>query len=302
MFGRDCPYRKENMLKKIGMVLVGATLVVAHCLIGGMAFAQLQDDGQPCPPECVTDSMEIVTWYPSPYNEYEELRLYPISESNSPNGECGQDNRGLMYYDKDDDKVYICKGAIEGWKELGGSGNLPQSTTSSSFCDSNNLGKLIYDTSRNRPYVCALNGSSYVWKPLDSDYDEDGVTDAVDANDNDINDATALEANVETGKTFYARGGSRKTGTFVDDNIKGVCAYNYYSSYTQCSCPVFGWCNIYSNQYVSGEAYLNSACGGNLRHRDYQLCACNSPYNLVQVGVLGTGNGWNYILFECRKN
>ena len=85
-----------------------------------MAFAQLQDDGQPCPPECVTDSMEIVTWYPSPYNEYEELRLYPISESNSPNGECGQDNRGLMYYDKDDDKVYICKGAIGGgrnWEE-----------------------------------------------------------------------------------------------------------------------------------------------------------------------------------------
>jgi len=32
--------------------------------LAGMAFAQLQDDGQPCPPECVTDSMEIVTWYP----------------------------------------------------------------------------------------------------------------------------------------------------------------------------------------------------------------------------------------------
>ena len=40
----------------------------------GLAFAQLQDDGQPCPPECVTDSMEIITYYPSPYGYYEELR------------------------------------------------------------------------------------------------------------------------------------------------------------------------------------------------------------------------------------
>ena len=50
------------MLKKTGMVIVGATFVVVHCLIGGAAFAQLQENGQPCPPECVTDSMEIVTW------------------------------------------------------------------------------------------------------------------------------------------------------------------------------------------------------------------------------------------------
>ncbi len=222
------------MVKKIGIILFFVAVVGArHAvplqglpLLYDTAFAANQDDGTPCPPECVTDSMEIVTWYPSPYNEYEELRLYPISESNSPNGECGQDNRGLMYYDKDDDKVYICKGAIEGWKELGGSGNLPQSTTSSSFCDSNNLGKLIYDTSRNRPYVCALNGSSYVWKPLDSDYDQDGVTDAVDYNDNDANDATATEVDVAQGKTFYSGGiqpKNRKTGTL--NAIKGVFAH-----------------------------------------------------------------------------
>ncbi len=213
------PGRRRTMFKKIGIVLflvlaaqyAGRPQGAAPTGLSGTAFAQQTE----CPPECVTDSMEIVTWYPSPYNEYEELRLYPISESNSPNGECGQDNRGLMYYDKEDDKVYICKGATEGWKELGGGGKLSQSTTSSSSCDSNNLGKLIYDTNQNRPYVCALNGSSYVWKPLDSDYDRDGVTDAVDANDNDFNDATAVEANVETGKTFYARGGSRRIGTLT---------------------------------------------------------------------------------------
>ena len=46
------------MVKRIGMVIVGATLVVAHCLLGGAAFADTQtQDGQPCPPECVTDTL-----------------------------------------------------------------------------------------------------------------------------------------------------------------------------------------------------------------------------------------------------
>ena len=35
-----CPYGKENMVNKIGIVIVGATLVVAHCLIGGLAFCR----------------------------------------------------------------------------------------------------------------------------------------------------------------------------------------------------------------------------------------------------------------------
>jgi len=67
------------------LLMVGATFACLPVgrwlsLLSGLssaAFAQLQDDGQPCPPECVTDTMEIVTWYPSPYSEYEKLRLYP---------------------------------------------------------------------------------------------------------------------------------------------------------------------------------------------------------------------------------
>ena len=81
------------------------------------AYAQQTE----CPPECVTDSMEIVTWYPSPYNEYEELRLYPISDSNS---QCNSDTRGLMYYDSDEDKVKLCKGpaALNNWQDLSEAG------------------------------------------------------------------------------------------------------------------------------------------------------------------------------------
>ena len=91
------------------------------CMFFSPAFAATQENGQPCPPECVTDSMEIVTWYPSPYNEYEELRLYPISDSNS---QCNSDTRGLMYYDSDEDKVKLCKGpaGLNNFQELGGAG------------------------------------------------------------------------------------------------------------------------------------------------------------------------------------
>ena len=68
------------MVRKIGIVLVLAWILsvgTEQCSVPtgllGVAFAQLQEDGQPCPPECVTDTLEIMTWYPSPWNSYEEL-------------------------------------------------------------------------------------------------------------------------------------------------------------------------------------------------------------------------------------
>ena len=94
------------MVKRIGMVIVGATLVVAHCLIGGAAFAQLQDDGQPCPPECVTDSVGDTdgvriqgeaTLPPSG-----TLTFNPESYASVAAGTNLYE--GTMYYDKDDHK------------------------------------------------------------------------------------------------------------------------------------------------------------------------------------------------------
>ena len=68
------------------------------------AFAQQQTE---CPPECVTDTMEIVTWYPSPYSEYEELRLYP--KRNDEESQCNSsDQLGLIYYNKDDQALKVC--------------------------------------------------------------------------------------------------------------------------------------------------------------------------------------------------
>ena len=113
-----------------------------------LAFAQMQDDGQPCPPECVTDSMEIVTWYPSPWNAYDELRSNRIvvgggdEELNPPpphkgvitflplnydpvTDSAGTVSKGSLYYYESFDgnegkKFRYYDGSI--WKDLGGGG------------------------------------------------------------------------------------------------------------------------------------------------------------------------------------
>src|SRR3989338_1644972 len=108
------------MLKKIVFALALVAAALGAAILSGPALA---DEPPPCPPECVTDSMEIVTWYPSPYSEYEELRLYPTTRDANY---CDNDKIGLMYYDDagtpsfaDDDKIRVCKGTSLGWQELG---------------------------------------------------------------------------------------------------------------------------------------------------------------------------------------
>ena len=98
------------MVKRIGAILF--FVVAAHCAattgMPGLAFADTRtQDGQPCPPECVSDSMEIVTWYPSPYNEYEELRLYP--KRSAEESQCNSfEQLGLMYYNQDEQALKVC--------------------------------------------------------------------------------------------------------------------------------------------------------------------------------------------------
>ena len=116
------------MVKKIAIILLlilaaqyaGRPQGAAPTGLPGEAFAQQTE----CPPECVTDSMEIVTWYPSPYSEYEELRLYPTQRDDNY---CDDNKIGLMYYDDggtpsfaDNDKIKVCKGTLLGWEALGG--------------------------------------------------------------------------------------------------------------------------------------------------------------------------------------
>jgi hypothetical protein len=64
------------------------------------------------------ESLTITTYYPSPYGVYKQLRLHPSNDIESD--DCDDNNEGAMYYDSDDETVYVCKGEEEGWVALGG--------------------------------------------------------------------------------------------------------------------------------------------------------------------------------------
>jgi hypothetical protein len=101
-------------------------------------------------------------------------------------------------------------------------------TSTRPACSDTIVGTFIFDTEKKKPFVC--DGS--VWKPLDSDYDEDGIVDWNDKDDNNpqskhdnltsdnikkgvevfgvtgsyTDDANAIASDVKAGKTFYANG------------------------------------------------------------------------------------------------
>lgn len=52
------------------------------------------------------ESITVTTYYPSPYGVYSEMRLYPKPESQAT--ACGQDQEGLMFYDKDRHALKVC--------------------------------------------------------------------------------------------------------------------------------------------------------------------------------------------------
>lgn len=69
-----------------------------------------------------TETIIIETYYPAPYGVYDELStntiiLNPQADKGTP---CTKE--GAMYYNEGDNKVYVCKGDIDGWKEIGGGG------------------------------------------------------------------------------------------------------------------------------------------------------------------------------------
>ncbi len=80
-----------------------------------------------------------------------------------------------------------------------------------------NKGAFIFDTTIGKPYVS--NGT--VWNLFDSDFDGDGITDAIDVDDNNAADATAVAADVLSGRTFYAGGAGRTGSVPAGANVSG---------------------------------------------------------------------------------
>ena len=120
-------------------------------------------------------------------------------------------------------------------------------------CGTNVLGMLVFDTTEGKPYVC--NGS--VWKPLDSDYDKDGIVDW-----NDWDDTNA----------------SKKHPNLIVENIKsGVTIFSVTGNYSAPSPP-----NCTDNN--TGECYITQATKSAL---DTDLAAGNIKSGVNIFGVAG---------------
>lgn len=65
------------------------------------------------------EELTIFTYYPAPYGVYQVVRLFPEDNFN-PGGACTE--RGTLYFDQSEDRVYICQGAAGSalWATLGG--------------------------------------------------------------------------------------------------------------------------------------------------------------------------------------
>ena len=88
-------------------------------------------------------------------------------------------------------------------------------------CAAGYLGMMVFDTANDKPYVCA--GSS-IWKPLDSDYDLDGLVDWFDSNDTLAAILNATSSTVRIGYTFVNNSG-QKTGSISDCSDGGNSCY-----------------------------------------------------------------------------
>ena len=270
------------MIKKIGIILffVGATLVVAHCLIGGTAFADsYTQDGQPCPPECVSDSMEIITYYPSPYGYYEELRGDKIIVGDSDNSYIDETNlppSGTITFeplsddpDASDGNLYegslYYQGVVGGtngkfrfydgseWKDISGNSKLAAySTLARPVCNSASLGTMIYDSTENRPYVCIVDNGNYKFRKfvMDKSLSYSGSTKTI----SDCEDA---------GGTLY----SDTSGTFCRLGLN--------------NCPT-GWTQASNWQRYSVAEWGGDSCG---MHKS------NGPIVFSNVSAAGKSSG-----------
>lgn len=65
---------------------------------------------------CKAEEITLTTYYPSPFGVYSELRLAPKNSAT-----CNASQRGLLYYDDDDDEFRVCAGTPADWVPAGGS-------------------------------------------------------------------------------------------------------------------------------------------------------------------------------------
>jgi hypothetical protein len=93
---------------KRSFYLLSMLAAVMVCAVNG--FAQQ--------PNTKSEEIVLTTYYPAPYGDFQNLRLWPSKQK-----PCTEDKRGILYYDETDNKVMVCTlsgdGATYAWQVLG---------------------------------------------------------------------------------------------------------------------------------------------------------------------------------------
>ena len=129
-------------------------------------------------------------------------------------------------------------------------------------CDANTLGAFIFDTTEDRPHTCTA-ASGGTWKPLDSDYDKDGIVDWQDDDDNNasVMDNELVPGNVANGVDIFGVVGTLEGGA---GTISAFCTVN--SKALNTGYGIRGWKrvnDITGNVEVRVQGWANGAvyCG-----------------------------------------
>jgi len=142
-------------------------------------------------------------------------------------------------------------------------------------CGAGNVGAFVFDTTNNKPYVCA---SGSVWKPLDSDFDEDGLIEWLDPNDNSFNPTCSAD----NGGQCYLSDTSKSAldGDLSAGNIKsGVNIFGFTGTYSGASLPPVCTDND------GGSCRITTAKKSDL---DFDLSESNIKSGVNIFGVSGT--------------
>ena len=130
-------------------------------------------------------------------------------------------------------------------------------TATKGICATGNKGAMVFDIVEDKPYVCASTG----WKPLDSDYDKDGI---VDWNDQDDTNASLKHINLTPGNI-----------------AEGVAIFGVVGTYA----------GVEESLTYSGATHLETECtsiGGTiLNYGDGTFCkitAADCPGGWIQAG------------------
>ena len=138
-------------------------------------------------------------------------------------------------------------------------------------CDVVLTGAFIFDTTESKPYVC--NGSN--WKPLDSDYDKDGLVDWKDVNDNDATGGNGLDnlkpENIKKDVVINGVKGILNLASIIDNTVWPAVSADD-PSFQLCDTLVAGVDNTHN------------------RHRWYDNCKADQPFTKYKFEVYKDGN------------